>query len=127
MDQWIQNGFLALVGIVITGIISWMTAKLTSKTQKATAEIETRGPEWQSFVAEIRQQNADTKQELNKKIDGLQTQVTGLKTEVRSMRGKLTQAMWHIYAWRQKHPNDHLVESLPAELHEDLPFDHGPF
>lgn len=120
-----QNGFLALVGIVITGIISWMTAKLTSKTQKATAEIETSGPNWQAFTTEIRKQNEETKNELNQKIEGLQTQVTGLKTEVRSMRGKLTQAMWHIYAWRQKHPNDRLVESLPAELHEDLPFISG--
>lgn len=122
-----QNGFLALMGVVITGIISWMTAKLTSKTQKATAEIETSGPNWQAFTAEIRKQNEETKNELNQKIDGLQTQVTGLKTEVRSMRGKLTKAMVHISAWRRRHPDDPLVRSLPEELHDDLPFDHGPF
>ena len=127
MPEWFTNGIMVFAGIIVTSAIAYLTTRLTSKTQKETATIEARGPEWQSFVAEIRQQNADTKQELNEKIDGLQTQVTGLKTEVRSMRGKLTQAMWHIYAWRQKHPNDHLVESLPAELHEDLPFDHGSF
>lgn len=123
MDEWLGNSLLVLLGIIITGIVTILTTRLTSSTQKKTAEIEANGPSWASFVQEIRAENKSTKDELNGKIDRLRGQVSDLRDEVQSLRGRFAKAMVHIAAWRRNHPESPLMESLPDDLRDDLPPD----
>lgn len=125
MDEWLGNALLVLAGIIFTGIVSLLTTRLTSSTQKKTAEIESTGPNWQAFMNEVREQNEATKSELNGKIDRLQDKVSRLEDGMRNLQNKYRKAMVRLAAWHRKHPDDPLVDSLPEDLIPDMPNEYG--
>lgn len=125
MPEWLAAPLFLFAGAIVSGLVSILTARLTSSTQKKTAEIESSGPNWQAFTEEIRKQNEDTKAELNGKIDRLQAKVSRLEDGMKFLQNKYRKAMVRLAAWHRKYPEDPLVGSLPDELMLDMPKDYG--
>ena len=115
------NALIAMVSAVVVAGIGYATTKLTSSTQKKTAEVEARGPEWQAFLTEVRAENQKTKDELNGKIDRLNIKVKDLEDGLKRISGKYQVSLSYILQWRRKHPRDPLIDALPPEIREDLP------
>ena len=114
------SALIAMVSAVVVAGIGYATTKLTSSTQKKTAEVEARGPEWHAFLTEVRAENQKTKDELNGKIDRLNLKVKDLEDGLKRISSKYQVSLSYILQWRRKHPRDPLVDALPAEIREDL-------
>ena len=119
MDLW--GALIAMISAVVVAGIGYATTKLTSSTQKKTAEVEARGPEWQAFLTEVRAENQKTKDELNGKIDRLNLKVKDLEDGLKRISSKYQVSLSYILQWRRKHPCDPLIDALPPEIREDLP------
>ena len=119
MDLW--GALIAMISAVVVAGIGYASTKLTSSTQKKTTEVEARGPEWQAFLTEVRAENQKTKDELNGKIDRLNSKVQSLEDGLKRVTGKYQISLNYILQWRRKHPRDPLIDALPAEIREDLP------
>ena len=115
------SALIAMISAVVVAGIGYATTKLTSSTQRKTAEVEARGPEWQAFLSEVRAENQKTKDELNGKIDRLNLKVKDLEDGLKRISGKYQASLNYILQWRRKHPRDSLIDALPAEIREDLP------
>ena len=115
------SALIAMVSAVVVAGIGYATTKLTSSTQKKTAEVEARGPEWQAFLTEVRAENQKTKDELNGKIDRLNLKVKDLEDGLKRISSKYQVSLSYILQWRRKHPRDSLIDALPPEIREDLP------
>ena len=115
------SALIAMVSAVVVAGIGYATTKLTSSTQKKTAEVEARGPEWHAFLTEVRAENQKTKDELNGKIDRLNIKVKDLEDGLKRISGKYQVSLSYILQWRRKHPRDPLIDALPPEIREDLP------
>lgn len=115
------SALIAMVSAVVVAGIGYATTKLTSSTQKKTAEVEARGPEWQAFLTEVRAENQKTKDELNGKIDRLNLKVKDLEDGLKRISSKYQVSLSYILQWRRKHPRDPLIDALPPEIREDLP------
>ena len=115
------SALIAMVSAVVVAGIGYATTKLTSSTQKKTAEVEARGPEWHAFLTEVRAENQKTKDELNGKIDRLNLKVKDLEDGLKRISGKYQVSLSYILQWRRKHPRDPLIDALPPEIREDLP------
>ena len=114
------SALIAMVSAVVVAGIGYATTKLTSSTQKKTAEVEARGPEWHAFLTEVRAENQKTKDELNGKIDRLNIKVKDLEDGLKRISSKYQVSLSYILQWRRKHPRDSLVDALPSEIREDL-------
>ena len=119
MDLW--GALIAMISAVVVAGIGYASTKLTSSTQKKTTEVEARGPEWQAFLTEVRAENQKTKDELNGKIDRLNSKVQSLEDGLKRVTGKYQISLNYILQWRRKYPRDSLVDALPPEIREDLP------
>ena len=115
------SALIAMVSAVVVAGIGYATTKLTSSTQKKTAEVEARGPEWHAFLTEVRAENQKTKDELNGKIDRLNLKVKDLEDGLKRISSKYQVSLSYILQWRRKYPRDSLIDALPAEIREDLP------
>lgn len=115
------SALIAMISAVVVAGIGYATTKLTSSTQKKTAEVEARGPEWQAFLTEVRAENQKTKDELSGKIDRLNSKVQHLEDGLNRVTGKYQLSLNYIMQWRKKHPKDSLIDALPSDLREDLP------
>ena len=115
------SALIAMISAVVVAGIGYATTKLTSSTQKKTAEVEARGPEWHAFLTEVRAENQKTKDELNGKIDRLNLKVKDLEDGLKRISSKYQVSLSYILQWRRKHPRDPLIDALPAEIREDLP------
>ena len=115
------SALIAMVSAVVVAGIGYATTKLTSSTQKKTAEVEARGPEWHAFLTEVRAENQKTKDELNGKIDRLNLKVKDLEDGLKRISSKYQVSLSYILQWRRKQPRDSLIDALPAEIREDLP------
>ena len=115
------SALIAMVSAVVVAGIGYATTKLTSSTQKKTAEVEARGPEWHAFLTEVRAENQKTKDELNGKIDRLNLKVKDLEDGLKRISSKYQVSLSYILQWRRKHPRDPLIDALPPEIREDLP------
>ena len=115
------SALIAMVSAVVVAGIGYATTKLTSSTQKKTAEVEARGPEWHAFLTEVRAENQKTKDELNGKIDRLNLKVKDLEDGLKRISSKYQVSLSYILQWRRKYPRDPLVDALPSEIREDIP------
>ena len=115
------SALIAMVSAVVVAGIGYATTRLTSSTQKKTAEVEARGPEWQAFLTEVRAENQKTKDELNGKIDRLNLKVKDLEDGLKRISSKYQVSLSYILQWRRKYPRDSLIDALPPEIREDLP------
>ena len=72
-------------------------------------------------LTEVRAENQKTKDELNGKIDRLNSKVQSLEDGLKRVTGKYQISLNYILQWRRKHPRDPLIDALPPEIREDLP------
>ena len=115
------SALIAMISAVVVAGIGYATTKLTSSTQKKTAEVEARGPEWHAFLTEVRAENQKTKDELNGKIDRLNLKVKDLEDGLKRISSKYQVSLSYILQWRRKYPRDSLIDALPSEIREELP------
>ena len=120
MPEWLAAPLFLFAGAIVSGLVSILTARLTSSTQKKTAEIESSGPSWKSFTEEIRKQNEETKSDLNGKIDRMQAKVSRLEDGMRSLSSRYHKALVRLGAWQRRYPDDPLTVSMPEELVRDM-------
>lgn len=118
--EWVIGLIVAVTGLI--GVpAAYFTAKMTASSQTNAAEVEARAPEWQAFLTEVRAENQKTKDELNGKIERLNSKVQHLEDGLRRITGKYQISLNYILQWRRKHPRDPLIDALPKEIREDLP------
>ena len=118
--EWVI-GLIGAVTALIGVPAAYFTAKMTASSQKETAEVEARAPEWHAFLTEVRAENQKTKDELNGKIDRLNLKVKDLEDGLKRISSKYQVSLNYILQWRRKHPRDPLIDALPQEIREDLP------
>lgn len=129
------NALIAMLSAVMVAGIGYASTRLTSSTQQKTAEVETRGPDWDRFVERVEKHNAETRAELNGRIDRLQNKVQRLEDKldekdrvieeknelIAAKDRKYRQALTYALQWCRKYPRDPLIDLVPADLCDDLP------
>ena len=123
MELW--GALIAMVSAVVVAGIGYATTKLTSSTQKKTAEVEARGPEWQAFLEQVRKENDRATKRMEEHFGGriktLADKVERLEEWKQRMSTKYNLSIAVIARWHRKYPHDELVKSTPQEIREDLP------
>ena len=123
MDLW--GALIAMVSAVVVAGIGYATTKLTSSTQKKTAEVEARGPEWEAFLKQVREENDRATKRMEEHFGGriktLADKVERLEEWKQRMSTKYNLSIAVIARWHRKYPHDELVKSTPQEIREDLP------
>ena len=100
------DGPLATIIVGVIGVLGTLIGThLTEKSQKKKAEIETRGPEWESFTNSIREWTNEQLKERD-------------KWEVWKSRYFI--AVSHIRQWRIRHPESVADMPIPNELENDF-------
>lgn len=118
-DTW--EGVVGMVLVaMITGLATWGSTRITEKGQKNTAEVESRGPEWEKFFDTVKDWTEGQLESRDRDIEGLTRKVDSLRTKVDSLQGKYRAALRYARAWRLLHPESvHDVE-VPTEIREDI-------
>lgn len=113
---------------------SFLGTKVTATAQKKTAEVEARGPEWSSFLDEVRKENQRTKDDLNGRIDRLQTKVQRLEDKI-AAKDRLIErkdaliekkdqllhlAMSELARFVRKFPDDAVTRSISYEIKDEM-------
>ena len=119
------SALIAMVSAVVVAGIGYATTKLTSSTQKKTAEVEARGPEWEAFLKQVREENDRATKRMEEHFGGriktLADKVERLEEWKQRMSTKYNLSIAVIARWHRKYPHDELVKSTPQEIREDLP------
>lgn len=106
------------LGGVIVAAFTFLGTKVTSNSQKEQKRLESRGPEWQAMVTEIKEWASERLAERDKRIDGLQADVERLATEVETWKDKYWRAVQHIRELRVTHPEPR--PDVPMVIREDV-------
>ena len=119
------SALIAMVSAVVVAGIGYATTKLTSSTQKKTAEVEARGPEWEAFLEQVWKENDRATKRMEEHFGGqiksLADKVEKLEAWKQRMSTKYNLSIAVIARWHRKYPQDELVKSTPQEIREDLP------
>ena len=119
------SALIAMVSAVVVAGIGYATTKLTSSTQKKTAEVEARGPEWEAFLKQVREENDRATKRMEEHFGGriktLADKVERLEEWKQRMSTKYNLSIAVIARWHRKYPHDDLVKNTPQEIREDLP------
>lgn len=136
-----MQAWLAFAGLAISNFVTWRMAQVKSQSdiktavaqaqaQAQAAHVEHRGPEWQTFVQEMRadferrlaaqdakiDQYGREKVEQDRKIATLTGELLGLQENIADFQHRYRLALDHIGEWRGHHPET--VELI--EVHPDL-------
>lgn len=126
---------IGAVGGILAIPVGYFTAKMTASSQKESTEIETRGPDWDRFMERVEKHNAETRAQLNGRIDRLQNKVQRLEDKL-AEKDKLIEekdalielkerryqvAITRLARFAEKYPNDPLSKSIPHEIRDDMP------
>lgn len=119
------GALVAMVSAVIVASIGYASTRLTSSTQKKTTEVEARGPEWEAFLKQVREENDRATKRMEEHFGGriktLADKVERLEAWKQRMSTKYNLSIAVIDRWHRKYPHDELVKSTPQEIREDLP------
>lgn len=120
MPETVMTFLGAVLVAAITGAVTWGTTKLTATGQKNTAEVESRGPEWEKFFDTVKDWTGKELESRDKDIERLTERVDSLKSKVDSLQGKYRAALRYARAWRLLHPESVKEVDVPAEIVEDI-------
>ena len=122
--EWVI-GLIGAVTALIGVPASYFTAKMTASAQKETAKVETRAPEWEAFLKQVREENDRATKRMEEHFGGriktLADKVERLEAWKQRMSTKYNLSIAVIARWHRKYPHDELVMSTPPEIREDLP------
>ena len=123
--EGIIAGVITAVSAITVGLISFFGAKNAANKQKETKEVEARGPEWESFLEQVRKENDRATKRMEEHFGGqiksLADKVEKLEAWKQRMSTKYNLSIAVIARWHRKYPHDELVKSTPQEIREDLP------
>lgn len=140
-NQTIGFAVITVLGIAITAVFTYLGTRTSAAGQKAEAETNTRGEEWQRIVAEVRKitdaQVESLKREVasqgrtiveqGESITSLRGEVSQLRAENermandhREVSGKYRAALRYGRAWRLLHPESVTAVEVPLEIEPDL-------
>lgn len=125
---------IGAVGGILAIPVGYFTAKMTASSQKESTEIETRGPDWDRFMERVEKHNAETRAQLNGRIDRLQNKVQRLEDKLAEKDRLIEQkdaliekkdqllhlAMSELARVVRKFPDDAVTRSISFELKEEM-------
>ena len=116
---------IGAIGGILAIPVGYITAKMTASSQKESKEIEAPGPEWESFLEQVRKENDRATERMEEHFGGeikkLADKVERLEAWKQRMSTKYNLSIAVIARWHRKYPHDELVKSTPQEIREDLP------
>ena len=122
--EWVI-GLIGAVTALIGVPAAYFTAKMTASSQKETAEVEARAPEWEAFLKQVREENDRATKRMEEHFGGriktLADKVERLEEWKQRMSTKYNLSIAVIARWHRKYPHDELVKGTPQEIREDLP------
>lgn len=125
---------IGAVGGILAIPVGYFTAKMTASSQKESTEIETRGPDWDRFMERVEKHNAETRAQLNDRIDRLQNKVQRLEDKLAEKDKLIEQkdaliekkdqllhlAMSELARFVRKFPDDVVTRSIAYELKDEM-------
>lgn len=115
------DGPLATVIVGVIGVLGTLIGThLTEKSQKKKAELETRGPEWESFTNSIRAWTNEQLKERDKSIAEMRGEIAELRDKLEVWKSRYFVAVNHIRQWRLRHPESVDELPIPDELENDF-------
>ena len=115
------DGPLATIIVGVIGVLGTLIGThLTEKSQKKKAELETRGPEWESFTKSIREWTNEQPKERDKSIAEMRGEIAELRDKLEVWKSRYFIAVNHIRQWRLKHPESVADMPIPDELENDF-------
>lgn len=115
------DGPLATIIVAIIGVAGTVIGSvLTEKNQKKKAELEVRGPEWESFTKSIREWTNEQLQARDKSIAEMRGEIAELRDKLEVWKSRYFIAVNHIRRWRLKHPESVSEMPIPDELENDF-------
>lgn len=115
------DGPLATIIVGVIGVLGTLIGThLTEKSQKKKAEIETRGPEWESFTKSIREWTNEQLKERDKSINEMRGEIAELRDKLEVWKSRYFIAVTHIRQWRIRHPESVADMPIPNELENDF-------
>ena len=115
------DGPLATIIVGVIGVLGTLIGThLTEKSQKKKAEIETRGPEWESFTNSIREWTNEQLKERDKSIAEMRREIAELRDKLEVWKSRYFIAVSHIRQWRIRHPESVADMPIPNELENDF-------
>lgn len=114
------SALIAMVSAVVVAVIGYASTRLTSSTQKRAAEIEARGPEWESFTKSIREWTNEQLEARDKSIAEMRGEIAELRDKLEVWKSRYFIAVTHIRQWRLRHPESVADMPIPDELENDF-------
>lgn len=115
------DGPLATIIVAIIGVVGTvMGSVLTEKSQKKKAELETRGPEWESFTKSIREWTNEQLEARDKSIAEMRGEIAELRDKLEVWKSRYYIAVNHIRQWRLRYPESISELRIPDELENDF-------
>lgn len=121
--EWLVNNvphILTFLGGLGVGGLALLTQRVSSSAQKQVSEVETRGPEWETFFDTVKGWTEKQLESRDKDIEGLTQKVDSLRSKVDSLQGKYRAALRYARAWRLLHPESVQDVDVPLEIAEDI-------
>ena len=115
------DGPLATIIVAIIGVAGTVIGSvLTEKNQKKKAELEVRGPEWESFTKSIREWTNEQLQARDKSIAEMRGEIAELRDKLEVWKSRYFIAVNQIRQWRLRHPESVADMPIPDELENDF-------
>ncbi|APQ42496.1 hypothetical protein [Pasteurella phage PMP-GADVASU-IND] len=131
--EWVGPLIMA-IGSVTVAAIGIVVGKGTASAQKNVATIERTGPDWDAFMERVEKHNAETRAQLNGRIDRLQNKVQRLEDKLAEKDKLIEQkdaliekkdqllhlAMSELARFVRKFPDDVVTRSIAYELKDEM-------
>lgn len=115
------DGPLATIIVAIIGVAGTVIGSvLTERNQQKKAELETRGPEWESFTKSIREWTNEQLEARDKSIAEMRCEIAELRDKLEVWKSRYFIAVTHIRQWRLRHPESVADMPIPDELENDF-------
>ena len=115
------DGPLATIIVAVIGVAGTVIGGvLTDRNQKKKAELEARGPEWESFTKSIREWTNEQLEARDKSINEMRVEIAELRDKLEVWKSRYFIAVNHIRQWRLKHPESVAEMPIPAALENDF-------
>lgn len=115
------DGPIATVIVAIIGVAGTLVGGfLTEKSQKKKAQLETRGPEWESFTRSIREWTNEQLEARDRSIEEMRVELAELRDKLEVWRSRYFIAVNHIRQWRLRHPESIAEMPIPSDLENDF-------
>lgn len=115
------DGPVATVIVAIIGVVGTLVGGfLTEKSQKKKVQLETRGPEWESFTRSIREWTNEQLEARDRSIEEMRVELADLRNKLEVWRSRYFIAVNHIRQWRLRHPESISEMPIPRDLENDF-------